>query len=350
MLLTDCLVNVNFGLIYTNILISGKNMTWRPHSNWHKAKLKAEVLSNIRTFFAKRNVIEVDTPILSSGTVTDVYLDTFFTDYSMGGYQDHQSKQRLYLQTSPEFGMKRLLASGYGCCYQICKAFRNEQAGSQHNPEFTILEWYRLGFTHLDLMNELSEFLQFILHCKSAYKLTYQNAFKQYLSIDPLTASVSQLKKLLFDNDISGDWISSEQDRDTLLQVAFTECVESHLGQESPCFIYEFPSSQASLAKISVTDERVAERFECYFKGIELANGFHELTDHEEQVQRFEVDNAKRKKLNKEEQPIDERFLAALKHGLPTCSGVALGIDRLLMLALNVDSIKSVLTFSVDDA
>ena len=201
-----------------------------------------------------------------------------------------------------------------------------------------------------DLMNELSHFLEFILHCKSAYKLTYQNAFKQYLSIDPLTASVSQLKKLLFENDISGDWISTEQDRDILLQVAFTECIEPHLGQNSPCFIYEFPSSQASLAKISVTDHRVAERFECYFKGIELANGFHELTDHEEQIKRFRSDNTKREKLNKEEQPLDERFLAALKHGLPSCSGVALGVDRLLMLALNERTIKSVMTFSVDNA
>jgi lysyl-tRNA synthetase class 2 len=325
-------------------------MTWHSNSTWQTAKLKANILTNIRVFFANRDVVEVDTPLLSHGTVTDVHLDAFVTHFSHGENTDSNTDQKLFLQTSPEFLMKRLLASGYGCCYQICKAFRNEQAGRNHNPEFTLLEWYRIGFTHLELMDELADLLKCILGCGGPSKLTYQDAFIQHLSVDPLNTCLLDLKAILASKHITGDWIETEQDLDILLQVIFSECIEPLIGQESPCFIYNFPRNQASLAKISRKDSRVAERFECYYKGVELANGFNELTEPKEQLARFDADNAKRNELNKMTQPVDKRFICALESGLPDCSGVALGIDRLLMLALDENSIKSVMSFSTENA
>ena len=325
-------------------------MTWYPNSSWQTAKLKANLLSKIRGFFNDRDIIEVDTPLLCHGTVTDVHLDAFYTSYSHEDNTESESNQTLFLQTSPEFSMKRLLASGYGCCYQICKAFRDEQAGRYHNPEFTMLEWYRIGFTHYELMDEVADLLQCILDCLPPSKLTYQQAFVLYLSVDPLNTSLLDLKAVLAEKNITGQWIEAEQDLDILLQVLFSECIEPAIGQNEPCFIYNFPRSQASLAKISTKDSRVAERFECYFKGIELANGFNELTDPIEQVTRFNTDNSKRYQLHKVTKPVDKRFLLALENGLPACSGVALGIDRLLMLVLNKKSIRSVMTFTIKNA
>ncbi len=325
-------------------------MTWASTLSWENAQGKAELLRTIRAFFAKRAVIEVETPLMSQGTITDCYLDAFSTKYHFLSDDNLSRSSNFYLQTSPEFAMKRLLASGYGSIYQICKAFRNEAYGSHHNPEFTILEWYRLGMDHFSLISEVDELLQRVLGCEPSEKLSYQQLFINQLKIDPLEANKATLLSAIKKHNMLSDWLVEEQDPDVLLQFIFSEIIEPTIGNNVPCFVYDFPRSQASLAKISSQDTRVAERFECYFKGLELANGFNELTDSGEQRNRFEQDNALRAKKNLPTKPIDEKFLAALNHGIPDCAGVALGIDRLLMLALGEKSIKNVITFPIEHA
>ena len=268
-------------------------MSWQSKISWEVAQQRADIIRAIREFFYTRNIIEVETPVLSRGTVTDVYLDSFKCQYDYLNNQNHTMSDELYLQTSPEFAMKRLLASGYGSIFQIGKAFRHEEHGRHHNPEFTMLEWYRLDFDHFQLMAEVDELLIQVLKCKCADKLTYQQAFQHHLNLDPLSCSIQVLKNALSDNGVTGDWINNEQDLDVLLQVLFSECIESKIGINRPCFIYNYPKNQAALAKKSMDDPRISERFECYYRGVELANGFNELTDSNEQVLRFESDNQK---------------------------------------------------------
>ncbi|GAD80877.1 elongation factor P--(R)-beta-lysine ligase [Vibrio ezurae NBRC 102218] len=319
---------------------------WQPSASIQSLKQRAEIVSKIRQFFAQRNVLEVDTPAMSHATVTDIHLHTFQTEFVGPGYADGK---KLYFMTSPEFHMKRLLAAGSGCIYQIAKAFRNEEAGRYHNPEFTLLEWYRVGFDHHDLMDEMDLLLQMVLGCHQAHRMTYQQAFMSVLNVCPLEASMQELKMVAGSLGLS-DIAESESDRDTLLQLLFSVGVEANIGQEVPAFVYDFPASQAALAKINRHDDRVADRFEVYFKGIELANGFHELDDAEEQLQRFEDDNAKRQQMGLASQPIDHHLIEALRHGLPQCSGVALGIDRLIMLACQQAHINDVTAFTFDRA
>jgi lysyl-tRNA synthetase class 2 len=297
---------------------------------------RAKLLTKIREFFAERDILEVETPLLSHSSITDPNIQSFSARYY---------NENLYLQTSPEFAMKRLLAAGSGSIYQICKAFRNEQAGRQHNPEFTILEWYRVGFDHHALMAEMDEFLQFILHTNLAEKLTYKEIFEKYLQINPHEITKEELRNLAIKkgiNDISG------LDVDDWLAILLTHLIEPELGTDRPLFIYDFPASQAALAKINKNN--IAERFEVYIKGIEIANGFHELNDGAEQRRRFLADLKKRRELNLPDIPIDENFLAALDSGFPNCAGVALGIDRLLMLLMNTNSIKDVIIFPINQA
>lgn len=314
---------------------------WQPSASIAKLQQRALLLASIRQFFAERQVLEVETPAISHATVTDVHLHTFQTDFIGPGYADGS---HLYLMTSPEFHMKRLLAAGSGCIYQIGKAFRNEENGRYHNPEFTMLEWYRVGFDHHDLMAEMDALLQQVLQCEAAEKMTYQNAFLQVLGVCPLEASMQQLKVVGNELGLS-DIAESEEDRDTLLQLLFSVGVENKIGLQVPAIVYDFPASQAALARINKQDPRVADRFEVYFKGIELANGFHELDDAKEQLARFEADNQKRVEMGLSPQPIDHHLIAALEAGLPACAGVALGIDRLIMLALNCDHIDDVTAF-----
>lgn len=314
---------------------------WQPSASIAKLQQRALLLASIRQFFAERQVLEVETPAISHATVTDVHLHTFRTDFIGPGYADGS---HLYLMTSPEFHMKRLLAAGSGCIYQIGKAFRNEENGRYHNPEFTMLEWYRVGFDHHDLMAEMDALLQQVLQCEAAEKMTYQNAFLQVLGVCPLEASMQQLKVVGNELGLS-DIAEPEEDRDTLLQLLFSVGVESKIGLQVPAIVYDFPASQAALARINKQDPRVADRFEVYFKGIELANGFHELDDAKEQLARFEADNQKRVEMGLSPQPIDHHLIAALEAGLPACAGVALGIDRLIMLALNCDHIDDVTAF-----
>ncbi|HIF9339703.1 TPA: elongation factor P--(R)-beta-lysine ligase [Photobacterium damselae] len=321
-------------------------MTWQPTADVAMLKQRAKLIAAIRQFFYQRDVLEVDTPAMSQATVTDIHLHTFKTEFVGPGFADGQI---LYLMTSPEFHMKRLLSAGSGAIYQICKSFRNEESGRYHNPEFTMLEWYRPGFDHHQLMDEMDELLQLILGCQQAERMSYQQAFLNVLGVCPLEGSMLELKQAAAKLGLS-DIAEPEEDRDTLLQLLFSIGIEGKIGQEVPAFVYDFPASQAALAQINPTDNRVAERFEVYFKGIELANGFHELANGDEQLIRFEADNHKRIKMGLEPQPIDMNLVNALRAGFPDCAGVALGIDRLIMLALGLKHIDQVTAFPVDIA
>ena len=320
--------------------------SWAPSADIKTLKQRADILRTIREFFHVRNVMEVETPSLSAVSVTDVHLASFSTSFVGPG---HAGGLPLYLQTSPEFAMKRLLAAGSGAIFQLCKAFRNEEAGSHHNPEFTMLEWYRPGFDEFALMNEMDELIQCILDVESATRITYQDVFKQVLGLDPLTASLEQLKALACEHGFA-DIAKNETNKDTLLQLLFCMKVEPSIGQTKPCFVYHFPASQAALAQICEHDNRVAGRFELYYKNMELANGFNELTNAKEQAKRFDEDNQYRAAHGLNHVPMDTRLIGALEHGLPKCAGVAMGIDRLVMLATNKDKIKDVIAFDVDRA
>ncbi|EPA0985220.1 elongation factor P--(R)-beta-lysine ligase [Vibrio parahaemolyticus] len=314
---------------------------WQPTASIEQLRQRATLIAAIRQFFAERQVMEVDTPAMSHATVTDIHLHTFQTEFVGPGYADGSN---LFFMTSPEFHMKRLLAAGSGCIYQINKAFRNEENGRYHNPEFTMLEWYRVGFDHHKLMDEMDDLLQLVLKCGAAQRMTYQQAFIDVLGVCPLEGSMTELKVAASKLGLS-DIAEPEEDRDTLLQLLFSVGVENKIGQDVPAFVYDFPASQAALAKINPQDHRVADRFEVYFKGIELANGFHELDNPKEQLARFEQDNAKRIEMGLKPQPIDYHLISALEAGLPDCAGVALGIDRLIMLALGCDHIDQVTAF-----
>jgi len=308
-------------------------MTWEPSASIKNLQQRALVLQQIREFFAKRQVLEVETPLLSQGTVTDLYIDSIAV--AMYG-------KTYYLQTSPEYAMKRLLAAGSGSIYQITKAFRQDQSGRIHNPEFTMLEWYRVGFDHQALMDEMDELLQWILATAPAQRFTYREIFLRYLAMDPHAVSDEELWQCVKQRI---ELASEITDRDTWLDLLFVNCIEPNIGREQPVFIYDFPATKAALAKIRLDNPPVASRFEVYFHGMELANGFHELQDGNEQGERFERDLQLREQQGKTIIPIDQRFLAALTHGLPDCAGVALGIDRLVMLAAQSTAISEVVSF-----
>ena len=318
--------------------------SWQPSAPISNLLKRAKILAEIRRFFADRGVLEVETPAMSQATVTDIHLVTFQTRFVGPGAAQGLD---LWLMTSPEYHMKRLLAAGSGPIYQMGRSFRNEEAGRHHNPEFTMLEWYRPHYDMYRLMNEVDDLLQQVLECQPAESLSYQQAFIRHLEVDPLSADKAQLREVAEKLGV-GDLAQAEEDRDTLLQLLFMLGVETKIGQDKPTFIYHFPATQAALAEISTEDHRVAERFEVYFKGIELANGFRELTDAREQRQRFEQDNRRRVARGLPQQPIDHNLLAALEHGMPACSGVALGVDRLVMLALKAESLSEVIAFPVD--
>ncbi len=316
-------------------------LNWKPSASLSSLQARAKIMQKIRQFFADRDVLEVDTPAMSQAAVTDVSLCNFETEIVGPGFANGKT---LYLQTSPEFHMKRLLSAGCGAIYQLGKSFRNEEAGRFHNPEFTMLEWYRPGFDHFDLMDEMSDLLTMVLQTGKEQRLTYQAAFQECLGLDPLTASLSELREAALPYGVS-DMIAQEQDRDVILQLLFGLAIEPKIGQDAPCFVYDFPATQAALARISAADERVAERFEVYYKGIELANGFHELANAQEQLARFKEDNVKRQQMGLKQQPIDYYLIDALDAGFPDCAGVALGVDRLIMLATGQKAISDIIAF-----
>jgi len=315
-------------------------MTWQPLASTENLKQRASILRSLREFFYQRNVVEVETPLLCSTGVTDPYLDCMKVDFN------HRIG---YLQTSPEYAMKRLLAAGMGDCYQICKAFRCDESGKYHNPEFTMLEWYRLDYNHHRLMDDMDELLQLTLKCPPAQRISYQQLFLDFLNIDPHLASIENLKNIANEKapSIASTLNAATDTKDDWLMLLLAELIEPKIGFDRPCFIYDYPATQSSLSKIS---DDVAQRFEVYVNGIELANGFHELQSSEEQHKRFLDDNEKRRQLNKFIMPIDQRLLTALKHGLPSCAGVALGIDRLVMLALKQTALQEIISFDTNHA
>lgn len=332
-------------------LKKGNKMNWLPSASLAQLQARADMLKTIRDFFSERQVLEVETPSLSQAGVTDVHLQCFKTKFVGRNISDKplvDGGVALYLQTSPEFHMKRLLAAGSGCIYQISKVYRNEESGRFHNPEFSLLEWYRVGFDHHQLMDEMSMLLSGILHCDTPLRCTYQQAFLTHLNVDPLTATITELKSAGAHLQL-GEVLDNETDKDTILQLLFCIAIECKIGQDVPCFVYDFPASQAALARINKKDPRVADRFEVYYKSVELANGFYELNSSKEQLSRFQADNQLRQQMKLAEMPIDHKFVACLDH-LPDCAGVALGLDRLLMLSSKQSHINDVLSFSVDNA
>jgi len=307
-------------------------------------RLRSETLAKIRAFFAEHEVMEVDTPLLASAPVTDLHLHALSCHYRGPGADQGR---KLYLQTSPEFAMKRLLAAGSGPIYQICPAVRDGEAGRRHNPEFTILEWYRPGWDHHRLMDEVDKLLAAILGCGSAERLSYASTFKRYAGFEVFDETDAALRLRVQELgvcDVEGLL------RDDLFDLVLTHVIEPRLGHCQPTFIHDYPASQASLARVRDEDPPLAERFEVFAEGIELANGYHELVEPMEQKRRFEADIKMRERQGLPTVPIDERLLAALEHGLPDCSGVALGVDRLIMLAAGTRNIADVLTFPIDRA
>ncbi|HII3838975.1 TPA: elongation factor P--(R)-beta-lysine ligase [Pasteurella multocida] len=317
---------------------------WQPSASIENLLARAKIIAEIRRFFTDRGLLEVETPVLSEFGVTDVHLSTFNTTFIS---PTAEKSKALWLSTSPEYHMKRLLAAGSGPIFQLCHVFRNEEAGQRHNPEFTMLEWYRPHFDIYRLINEVDDLLQQILDCKPTESLSYQFVFQEYVGLDPLSAEKAELVAKAKQYHLQQ---AEQEDRDTLLQFLFSTVVEPNIGKENPVAVYHFPATQAALAQISSEDHRVAERFEFYYKGLELANGFHELTDVNEQLHRFEQDNVQRQKMGLPQRQIDKRLLGALQAGVPNCSGIALGVDRLLMIALGANAIHEVMAFGIENA
>lgn len=320
---------------------------WQPTTTLAAMQLRAATYAKIRQFFAERAVLEVDTPIMSHAAVTDVHLASVPALYQEIG---SPKTQTCYLQTSPEYSMKRLLAAGSPSIYQICKVFRNGEVGRVHNPEFTLLEWYKLGWDDQQLMDEIDALMQLILATAPAEKLSYEQVFLKYVNLNPLTASIAALKQCALSHHINIVSSPDDNDKDMWLQLIMSEVIELQIGKEIPIFIYDFPATQAALARINPKNPAVASRFELYFKGVELANGFYELANATEQAARFDADLKKREQLKLALPPRDENFLAALAHGLPECAGVAIGLDRLIMIAAKATRLEQVISFPFHNA
>ncbi|BCU07598.1 EF-P lysine aminoacylase EpmA [Allochromatium tepidum] len=322
---------------------------WRPNADLTAIRARAELYAGIRAFFREAGVLEVETPILSRAAVTDPALASLSTRIDIAGFGPDRP---LYLQTSPEFAMKRLLAAGIGPVYQICKVFRDEERGRRHHPEFSLLEWYRPGWSYERLMDEVGALVRLALGrpAMPIEHVTYRDLFHDGLGIDPWHTEVAELRRTAERAGLRGlDGL--DLDRDGWLDLLLTQCLEPGLGQERLTFLCDYPPSQAALARVRTSGEvPVAERFELYIDGIELANGFGELIDAREQRARFQADIEIRRAQGRPEPPIDEPLLAALAHGMPECAGVALGLDRLLMLATGNEHIDAVLSFAVERA
>lgn len=321
------------------------SFAYQPTCEIKALKARAKLYQQLRQFFAERDVLEVETPVLSQAGVTDVHLASVqATRHVQGKQQTH------YLQTSPEFAMKRLLASGSGAIYQICKVFRDDEHGRKHNSEFTMLEWYRPDFSLKDLMLEVTDLLNVVLAERFGEVrptiLSYKHAFQDRLDLNPLQATLKELKDAAHRVGLN---IDLGNDRLAYMDLLFSHMVEPSLGFDTPVFLTDFPPEMASLAKVKMDEdgEQVAARFELYIEGLELANAYDELIDAEVLRSRFIADNAEREQLGLHIMPIDEFLLAALPN-MPECSGIALGIDRLLMVVQNKMKLEKVISFPAD--
>jgi lysyl-tRNA synthetase class 2 len=328
-------------------LIDKDIMQWPPTCSAALLHQRAELYQTIRLFFAEKNVLEVDTPVLSNAASCDVNLDSF----SAYLRNDERDDKRLYLQTSPEFAMKRLLASGSGSIYQIAKSFRQGESGRSHNPEFTLLEWYRVDFSMAELMEEMVELLMLCFSENLAFTtVSYDQLFQQITGLDPHSVSLDELMAYSSNQGnpeaigICGDSLANG------LGYVFSQYIQPKLKKNLVYFVTDYPVCMAMLAKISDVEPKVAKRFEVYFKGVELANGYEELTDAKQQKERFQQELEERSREGLDPVPMDMNLLAALEFGLPACSGVALGLDRLLMLMTDATSIDDVLSFPIQRA
>lgn len=308
-------------------------MNWQPRASLTVIRQRARIYSQIRAFFNTRGCLEVDTPVLMSTTSTDVNIASFELPHNL---------HRLYLQTSPEYAMKRLLAAGSGSIFQICHAFREGESGRLHNPEFSLLEWYRTGYDYQQLMDEIELLITTLSLSRCRFsRISYRELFRQSLQLEIEELAPDDLRRHC-ERLVPGtesDGLDTDQCLDLLLAMAIAPAMRGYL------FVHDYPISQAALARAGAEDASVAERFELFYDGIELANGFSELTDANQQRARFERDNRARRERGLPELEIDERLLAALDSGIEDCAGVALGLDRLLMVLLDLDSIDQVLTF-----
>lgn len=317
---------------------------WQPAADMQRLRQRARLLAEVRQFFAERDVLEVETPLLCRATGTDPNLDFFSSQFHSPPHA-----KPLFLQTSPEFAMKRLLAAGSGSIYQICKAFRNGEAGRFHNPEFTILEWYRVGFDLTQLMDEVAELLKSLLtHGMPQLAVSrhgYRQLFLELTGLDPLVFDRPNYRQYACENaypeadDLCGD------DHALWLDFLFSHCVQKNMPRDAICLVHDYPAIQSSLARVSREDPRVAERFEVFINGMELGNGFFELSNADEQEARFDREIAYRRAQGLAVVEKDQMLLDALKAGLPDCSGVAIGLDRLLMVAGACETIGQVLAF-----
>ncbi|MBY0530097.1 MAG: EF-P lysine aminoacylase GenX [Rhabdochlamydiaceae bacterium] len=302
---------------------------------------RAALFKAARTFFSDRNILEVDCPALSQAAPIDLHIDIMEVSVA--------SNQIGYLHSSPEYGMKRLLADGSGDIYQMSHVFRKGEIGPLHNPEFTMVEWYRLHFSFEQMIEETLSFIRLFLGDLPASRLSYRETFKRYLNIDSAQATPSELLALAHSLDLPPS--AASWDKDTLLQLLMSFLIEPRLGENELFVLTDFPASQAALSKtIQKGTESVACRFEVYFRGIELANGYHELTDPQEQRLRLEASNNARQSAGKADLKIDEHFLNALEKGLPDCCGVAVGFDRLMLLRQKKAHLNDVLAFTWENA
>jgi lysyl-tRNA synthetase class 2 len=302
------------------------------------------MLRSARAFFEERGVLEVETPIVSAAAVSDPQIESLVTQ--IAGLPG-----RRYLCPSPEYAMKRLLAAGSGDIYQICKVFRDAERGRWHNPEFTMIEWYRVGLDDAALMDEVEALVGRLLAparvLGAAERLSYAAALQRHAGVDVFGSSEAELLEAARRHGIDCD---AELDRDAKLDLLMGLIVGPRLGRGNPCFVCDYPASQAALARLKPGLPRVAARFELYLDGLELANGFHELVNAQEQRARFTRDLALRRERGQVQAPLDENFLAALESGLPDCAGVALGFDRLAAIAMGANQLSDAMTFSIDNA
>lgn len=313
-----------------------------PSASLEMLRRRAELLKQVRRFFDGRDFLEVDTPVLSRDTVVDRHLDplsvTLFADA-----RHPQVGQQLWLQTSPEFGMKRLVAAGAKSIYQVTRAFRGGEIGTLHNPEFTMVEWYRVGDDYEAGMKLLAELAAEIFESGAVERLTFREAFVRYAGVDPYG-----------DLDVEAlggpEACPSGADRDVMLDYLQTTRVEPMLGRERPTILYDYPANQSALARVRDGEPPVAERFELYFRGVELANGYHELLDPAVLRQRNHENNKLRATDGKYTLPEESRLLEAMEQGLPACSGCALGFDRLVMVATGAKTVREVMAFGIERA
>ncbi|HSQ41603.1 MAG TPA: EF-P lysine aminoacylase EpmA [Fibrobacteraceae bacterium] len=332
--------------------------SWKPCATPELWRQRMDLIQQIRSFFASRSILEVESPILSHCMGSDPQIDYLETRSFVDG-PVHNPGEALYLCTSPEFHMKRLLAAGWGDIWQLTRAFRGGESGARHNPEFSILEWYRVEWDWNALMNEVAELCATLagnldgrgaqLARSSFMRTTWREAYVRHCGLDPVGASDDALLECARSQGIS---LVGQPSRQVVLDSLMVLVIEPRLGKRGPEFLTRYPAEQAALAQVETDASgwRWARRFELYLDGVELANGYQELCDPDEQANRFATDLEQRKEMGKRCPPIDESFLDSLRHGLPACSGVALGVDRLVMLLLDKESIADTLTFPIDRA